>query len=83
MTHVMSLSAKMRRNERLWQTLDIGNMFKPTFGFKKSQLNNEITKKNSSPLHFYFPRQDTPTPPYTSPCLVHNLLSDRLWAPLL
>ena len=24
----------MRRNEQLWHTLDIGNMFGPTFGFK-------------------------------------------------
>ena len=32
------LSAKMRRNsfekEQLWHTLDIGNVFKPTFDFK-------------------------------------------------
>ena len=32
---------KVRRNsfkkERLWQTLDIGNVFRPTFGLKKSQ----------------------------------------------
>jgi hypothetical protein len=36
MTHVLVLSAKVRRNEWLWQTLDIGNMFKPTFYFKYS-----------------------------------------------
>ena len=37
MTHVLVLSAKGRRNEWLWQTLDIGNMFGPTFGFQNSQ----------------------------------------------
>ena len=43
-------SATARRNSsqngRLWQTLDIANMFKPTFGFKDSQLfqsRNKIT----------------------------------------
>ena len=34
MTHVLILSAKGRRNEWLWQTLDIGNMFGPTFDFR-------------------------------------------------
>ena len=34
MTHVMVLSAKVRRNERLWQTVDIGNMCGLNFGFK-------------------------------------------------
>ena len=36
MTHVLDLSAKMRRNEQLQHTLNIGNMFKPTFDFKNS-----------------------------------------------
>ena len=36
MTHILVLSAKVRENEHLWQTLDIGNMFEPTFGFKTS-----------------------------------------------
>ena len=31
MTHVMVLSAKVRRKGRLWYTLDIDNMFGPTF----------------------------------------------------
>ena len=31
MTHVPS--AKVRRNEQLWQILDIDIMFEPTFGF--------------------------------------------------
>jgi hypothetical protein len=47
MTHVLVLSAKMG-NEQLWHTLDIGNMFGPTFGLKNSQyfnLRNEITNK--------------------------------------
>ena len=34
MIYVMALSAKVRRNERLWHILDIGNIFGPTFGFK-------------------------------------------------
>ena len=34
MTHVPSLSAKVRRNERLWHTLDTGNMLGPNFDFK-------------------------------------------------
>ena len=37
MTHALVLSAEMRRNERLRQTLDIDNMFRPTFDFKNSQ----------------------------------------------
>ena len=36
MTHVLVWSVKVRRNERVWQTLDIGNMFGPIFGFKNS-----------------------------------------------
>ena len=40
MTHAKVLSAKVRRNERLWQTLDIGNMFGPNFGFKIPQKIN-------------------------------------------
>jgi hypothetical protein len=43
MTHVLVLSAKLRRSEtgvkheRVGQTLDIGNMFGPTFGLKNSK----------------------------------------------
>ena len=37
MTHVLVLSVEVRRNERLWRTLNIGNMFGPNFGFKNSQ----------------------------------------------
>ena len=37
MTYVLVLSVKVRRNEWLWQTLDVGNMFVPTFGFKTSR----------------------------------------------
>ena len=40
MTHVPTLSAKVRRNssqnEQLWQTLDIDNVFGPNLGFKNS-----------------------------------------------
>ena len=37
MTHVLVLSVEVRRNERSWLTLDIGNMLGPTFGFKNVQ----------------------------------------------
>jgi hypothetical protein len=38
----------VRRNEQLWQTLDIGNMSGPTSGFKNNSnfnLRNEITQE--------------------------------------
>ena len=31
------LSAKVRKNERLWETVDVDCMLGPTFGFKYSQ----------------------------------------------
>ena len=34
MTYVLVLSDKVRRNEQLWQIIDIGNMFGPTFGLE-------------------------------------------------
>ena len=37
MTHVLVSSTKVRGNEQLWHTLDIGNIFGPIYGFKKSQ----------------------------------------------
>jgi hypothetical protein len=37
MIHVMVLSARVRRNEKVWQTRDIDNMFGSTFGSKNSQ----------------------------------------------
>ena len=64
MTHVMVLSAKVRRNERLWQTLDIGNVFGPTLAsrfHRNFNLRNNTTKKiaffliwkiNCSALHY-------------------------------
>lgn len=36
MTHVFGLSIKIRRNERLWQTPDIGNMVGSNSSFKNS-----------------------------------------------
>jgi hypothetical protein len=40
MTHVLGLSAKVRRNEKLklavMANLNIGNMLMPSFGFKNS-----------------------------------------------
>jgi hypothetical protein len=35
MTYALVLSAKVRRNEHLCEILDINNMFRPTFGYKK------------------------------------------------
>ena len=65
MTHVLVLSAKVRRSEWLWQTLDIGNMFGLTFGFKNS-LGNKINKKNFNSPYFYPPTREKFAPPYTS-----------------
>ena len=46
MTHVYrDLNAKVRRNEQLWQTLDIGDMFGPKF-HNNFNLRNTITEKN-------------------------------------
>ena len=36
MTHVPSFNAKVKRNEQLLATLEIGNMYWPTFNFKNS-----------------------------------------------
>ena len=36
MTHVLALSATVRRNERLWRNLDIGKIIGATFGFQNS-----------------------------------------------
>ena len=58
MTHVLVLSAKVRRIEHLWQTLDIDNMFESTFGFKNSQEFHSKEKDYQifcSPLDFYLP----------------------------
>ena len=44
------LSAKARRNssqnEQLWQTLDIGNVIKPTYDFK---ISNNLNLRNKLP----------------------------------
>ena len=50
MTHVSILSLRVRKNssqtKQLQHTLDIGNMFEPTFGFENSQnLRNTTTKE--------------------------------------
>jgi hypothetical protein len=72
------------RNEQLCQTLDIGNMFGQLF------LQNIIVipiqgiklPKNCNPHDSYLLIQEF-APPYVSPNLAQNLLSDQLWAPLL
>ena len=46
-------------------------------------LRSKITKKKiCNPPYFYLPTWKIFAPPYTSPKLAQNLLSDRLWAPL-
>ena len=85
MTCVLVLSAKMRRNERLWQTTYIGNMFgqylspnSHKFKFKEYYYQKNCTPSNSYlATHFTFPL------PYTPLNLVQNLLCDQLWVPLL
>ena len=37
MTHALGLNAKARRNERLWHTQDINNIFRLTSDFDNSQ----------------------------------------------
>ena len=74
-------------NERLWQTLDIGNMLRPTFGFKYShefqfkELNYgsflavlliSIFLHGKIYIALYFLRSRA-----------ESLKSDRLWAPHL
>ena len=57
-------------NERLWLTLDIGIMFRPTFGFKNSQLFQfKVLPKNYNPPYFNLPTREKMAPPYTSPHL--------------
>ena len=46
-------------------------------------LRNTITQKNCSPPNFYLPTPKFFTPPYTSPDLTRDPLSDQSWAPLL
>ena len=84
------LSGKVRKNssqhDRLGQTLDIGNMFKPTFAFKNShsfQFKDYNHQNKCKPRDFYLHTQEQITLPHTSPDLAHNLFNDRLWAPLL
>ena len=53
MTHLLVLSAKVRRNDLLWHALDISNVFGPTSSFKHSQtfnMRNKITKQFASLL---------------------------------
>ena len=68
-------------NERLWWTLDTGNMFGPTVGFKihtNFNLKNKMIKICTILMIFYLPTWGSSAPPYTSPNLAQNLLSDQL-----
>ena len=40
-------------------------------------------EKNCSPPNFFFSTWEKFAPPHTSPNLVHNLLNDRSWTPVL
>jgi hypothetical protein len=70
MTYVLILNAKLREeNERSEQTLDIGNMFKPTFGFKNSQtfqVKQQSYSNICSPLDSYLSTWEICTPLYFS-----------------
>ena len=46
-------------------------------------LQKQITNFFYNPPNYYLPILESFEPPYTSPNLVQNLLSDWLWAPLL
>ena len=74
MTHVLGLSAKVRRNEQLWQTLDICNIFGPNFWFQKfiviSFQGKKIYQLILNPRNFNLPTRNTFALPYTSPDLV-------------
>jgi hypothetical protein len=58
MAHVLVSSAKVRRIEQSWQTLDIGNMLRPTLDFNYSQQfqfeGKKITKKITVLLNSIF-----------------------------
>ena len=55
----------------------------PSKFYNNSNLRNKHTQKNYNPPHFYLPTREKFAPPYISPDLAQNLLSDRSWAPLL
>ena len=46
-------------------------------------LRNRASDFFCTPPNFFSPIRGKITLPYTSPKLVHNLLNDQLWAPLL
>ena len=76
MTSVMLLSAKVRRNKWLRQTLDIGNMRGPIFGFKHSR--NKTTKKCVILLISIFLHEIKFALPYTSPDWASLLYSPNI-----
>ena len=73
------------RNEQLCQTLDIGNMFGQLLLQKIIVISIHRIKlpKNWSPHDSYLLIQEQVAPPYASPNLARNLLSDQLWVPLI
>ena len=82
------LRAIMGRNEPFWLTLDVGNLFGPTIGFKISKkiyLSHKTTQKICSPPDLYLPTKNCfLAPPYTfREQLTQNLLGDQFWAPMI
>ena len=68
----LPLSARVRKNsshhDRLEQTLDIDNMFEPTFAFKNShafQLKDYNHQRNCNPFDFYLHTREKIAPPHT------------------
>ena len=78
-THIFGFDTKVRRNEQLWQTLDIRNMFQANVWLQKFM--NKIIEKFAISCDVYLPTWEKFAPPYTSPCIAQNILSDLLWAP--
>ena len=64
----MVLSAKVRRNERLWHTQDIGICLGQCLA---SKFHNNLCVKNRycNPAYFYLTTWEKIAPPYTSPNL--------------
>ena len=80
------MSAKVRRNEQCWQTLDTDDTFEPTIGFKKFTVNsnskNKVTNNKSTVLLIsIFIHMKICITIYNPTFGAHALLSDRLWAP--
>ena len=83
MIRVLVLSAKVRRNERLWHTLDIGNMFRSTSGLKIFNSRNKFIEQSTILFISIILHMNSFALPSTSLELAQSFLSDWLWVPLL